>query len=225
MRVTLSDETSSTPAWSSSPQGCARATSWPARPGLADRRARRRAHRPILCHKRFQHLRDRRGGRDRGPLLRPGRAGVHQRRGGGRPASGWRGGIPRGRHVHQAQAARRRRRQLRRRDGCDPGLPRGRRQRRGQPDLRQAGALRRRQDPARRHPGRRRLRLRRAAPDGRRAAARRSARADRAGRIRRWRSATGRRRTAGGAQICSCNNVTKGDLTDAIAGGCATCPP
>lgn len=27
-----------------------------------------------------------------------------------------------------------------------------------------------------------------------------------------------------GAQICSCNNVTKGDLTDAIAGGCADVP-
>lgn len=28
----------------------------------------------------------------------------------------------------------------------------------------------------------------------------------------------------GGAQICSCNNVTKGDLTDAIAGGCCDVP-
>ena len=27
-----------------------------------------------------------------------------------------------------------------------------------------------------------------------------------------------------GAQICSCNNVTKGDLTDAIAGGCCDVP-
>src|ERR1700752_60687 len=27
-----------------------------------------------------------------------------------------------------------------------------------------------------------------------------------------------------GAQICSCNNVTKGDLTDAIAGGCGDVP-
>ncbi|MDT5328429.1 MAG: nitrite reductase large subunit [Mycobacterium sp.] len=28
----------------------------------------------------------------------------------------------------------------------------------------------------------------------------------------------------GAVQICSCNNVTKGDLTDAIAGGCADVP-
>ena len=42
-------------------------------------------------------------------------------------------------------------------------------QRRRQPDLRQAGALRRRQDAARRHSGRRRLRLWHAAADGRRA--------------------------------------------------------
>jgi nitrite reductase (NADH) large subunit len=27
------------------------------------------------------------------------------------------------------------------------------------------------------------------------------------------------------AQICSCNNVTKGDLTEAIAGGCRRRPP
>ena len=26
-----------------------------------------------------------------------------------------------------------------------------------------------------------------------------------------------------GAQVCSCNTVTKGDLTEAIAGGCPTC--
>ena len=80
------------------------------------------------------------------------------------------------------------------------------------------------EDAARRHPGRRRLGLRRAAADGRRAAARRSAGAHRAGRIRRRRSGIGSRCTAGGAQICSCNNVTKGDLTDAIAGGCADVP-
>ena len=89
--------------------------------------------------------------------------------------------------VDQAQAARRRRRQLRRRHGRHPGLPRGRRQRRRQPDVRQAGALRRRQDAARRRPGRRRVGLRRAAADGRRTAARRPARADRACRIRRRR--------------------------------------
>ena len=152
--------------------------------GAGRRRARRRAHRLILCHNGSQHLRGRRGGRDRGPLLRPGRPRLHQRRGRRRPAARRRRRIPRGRHVDQAQAARRRRRQLRRRDGRHTGLPRGGGQRRGQPDLRQAGAVRRRQDAAGRHPGRRRVGLRRAAADGRRAAARRPAGADRAGRIR-----------------------------------------
>ena len=51
-------------------------------------------------------------------------------------------GIPRSRHVDQAQAARRRRGQLRRRDGRHAGLPGGGGQRRRQPDLRQAGAVR-----------------------------------------------------------------------------------
>ena len=115
-----------------------------------------------------QHLCDRRGGSDRWSLLRPGRARLHQRRGGRRPAARRRGGVRRGRHVDQAQAARGRRGQLRRCDGRDAGLPGGGRQRRGQPDLRQAGALRRREDASGRHPGRRRLRVRRAAADGRR---------------------------------------------------------
>ncbi len=70
-----------------------------------------------------QHLCRRRGSRDRGSLLRPGRPRLHQRRSGGGPTAGRRRGIPRSRHVDQAQAARRRRCQLRRRDGCHAGLP------------------------------------------------------------------------------------------------------
>ena len=61
---------------------------------------------------------------------------------------------------------------------------RGGAQRRRQGHLRQARGLRRREDPARRHPRRRRVRLRVAAPAGRPPAARRPGRADLPGRRR-----------------------------------------
>ena len=62
------------------------------------------------------------------------------------------------------------------------GRARGRAQRRRQGHLRQARGFRRREDPARRHPRRRRVRLRDAAADGRAPAARRPRRADLPGR-------------------------------------------
>ena len=112
------------------------------RPGA--RRARRCAHRSVLRAPGTRSIyaigewpRSTAG-------LRPGRSRLRDGRGGGRPAPRRRRGVPRRRHVDQAQAARRRRRQLRRRAWRHAGLPRGGGQRRRQPDLRQAGPLRRR---------------------------------------------------------------------------------
>ena len=95
------------------------------------------------------------------------------------------------------------------------------RQRRGPADLRQAGPLRRCHHAARRHPGRRRVGVRRAAADGGRAAARRSTRDHHAERIGFRRSATRCVGALPAAVICSCNMSSRGDPTDAIAGGCA----
>ena len=92
-------------------------------------------------------------------------------------------------------------------------------------DLRQAGALRRRQDAARRRFWS--ATRRPTACCGRWSASSCPA--------IRWRSShrpdptpvqrnSGSARCPAAAQICSCNNVTKGDLTDAIAGGCADVP-
>ena len=47
--------------------------------------------------------------------------------------------------------------------------------------------------------------------------------ADRAGRIRRRRRRGRRRALPDGAQICSCNNVTKGDLTEPSPAAAAMC--
>ena len=105
----------STPTSWCSPPGCVRATSWPARPGSPSasgaasswttRAARRTpavwAIGECACI--------------RGPLLRARGARVHHGRGRRRPAARRRGDVPGRRHVHQAQAARRRRGQLRRR--------------------------------------------------------------------------------------------------------------
>ena len=191
----------------------------------AARRARRRADRFDLRHKRSRYLRDRRGGRDRGPLLRAGRPRLHQRRGGRRPAARRRSRIRRGRHVDQAQAARRRRGQLRRRHGHHARLPRGRRQRSrsSRPTPSWCSPTTPRPCSAASWSATRRPTaccgrwsaselpgdpLALIAPAGSGAGA--------------AHSASARCRTA--AQICSCNNVTKGDLTDAIAGGCADVP-
>ena len=85
--------------------------------GLRGRRARRRRGRRGCCRDRpaAGRLRDRRGRLHRGPHLGPGRAGLHDGRGRRRPAARRGGHLPRRRHLHQAQAPRRRRRQLRRR--------------------------------------------------------------------------------------------------------------
>ena len=78
------------------------------------------------------------------------------------------GAVHRRRHVHQAQAARGRRRQLRRRVRHHRGCAGAGLRRRGGRPLQEARGQRRRQAAARRHPGRRRVGVRHAAADGRR---------------------------------------------------------
>ena len=68
------------------------------------RRTRRGAHRPILPDKRSRHLRDRRGRRDRRPVLRPGRTRLRHRRGGRRPAAGRHRRVPRRRHCPRSSS-------------------------------------------------------------------------------------------------------------------------
>ena len=124
-RVTLSDGSAGRRGRGDLRGGRAAARRAGPRRGAADRRPRWRADRFGLRHDRSRRLRDRRGRGDRGPLLRAGRPGIHQRRSGRRPIARRRSRIRRGRHVDQAEAARRRRGELRRRDGHHAGLPRG----------------------------------------------------------------------------------------------------
>ena len=149
----------SAPTWSSSPPASGPATTWPGRPGSPSAPAAaswstRPAAPPTRTSTRSASA----------PRSAAGSTGWW------RPATRWPrwwptgcsaaiGRVPRRRHVHQAQAARRRRGLVR----CDRG-PAGRDVHRpGHPGLRQAGALRRRPDPARRGPRRRRRGVRHAA--------------------------------------------------------------
>lgn len=72
--------------------------------GLAIGGPGRCAHRLVLPDKRSRYLRGRRSRRDRRAVLRPGRARIHQRRGGGRPTAGRVGRVPRSGPVDQTQA-------------------------------------------------------------------------------------------------------------------------
>ena len=108
-------------------------------------------HRPVGCVTSDPYdLRRRRSRRGRGRLLRTRRPRLLAGRGRRRPAARRRGRVPGRGPVDQAQAARRRRGQLRRRARTHRGRARGRAQRRGEGHLRQARRLRRRPDPARR---------------------------------------------------------------------------
>ena len=152
-------------------------------------------------------LRDRRGRLHRGPHLGPGRARLHDGRDRRRPAARRLGDLPRRRHLDQAEAPRRRRRQLRRRVRAIARRARGRVRRPGGRRLQEARDVRRRADPARRRPRRRRQRLRLAAPDGRPGAAAPT----------RPRCCCPRAAAPAPdstcpttAHVCSCNNVTAG---------------
>ena len=131
------------------------------------RRARRGARRRALPHLRPARLGDRRVRRAGRPDVRPGRPRLRDGRGRGRRAARRTGRVPRRRHVHQAQADGRRRRQLRRRPRGHRGRARAGLRRRRHRGLQEAGHQRGRQAAARRHPGRRRVGVRRAPPDGR----------------------------------------------------------
>ena len=132
------------------------------RVGPGDRRARRHRRRRHLPDQRPRHLGRRRGrlhpgrhDRARRPRLRDG--GDHRR-----PAARRHLDVPRRGHGDQAQALRRRRRQLRRRVRRDARRPRDRLGRPGGRRLQEARHVRRRAHAARRRPRRRRQRVRRA---------------------------------------------------------------
>ena len=115
---------------------------------------------------------------------------------------------------HQAQAPRRRRRQLRRRVRTGARRPRGRVRRPGGRRLQEAGHVRRRADPARRRTRRGRQCLRLPAPDGR---ARSSVPTRPHGccpRVRRRRPPTD---LPDAANVCSCNNVDAGTIRCAVS--------
>ena len=134
--------------------------------GLDARRARRRPGRRAVPHLRPARLGDRRVRGPRRPDVRPGRARLRDGRGRRRRAARRPGHVHRRRHVHQAQAARRRRRVLRRRVRDHRGRARAGLRRRGAGVYKKLVVSEDGTPAARRHPGRRRVGVRRAAADG-----------------------------------------------------------
>ena len=160
----------STPRSSCSPRASGPATS---SPGPAGSRSPSAAASLVDEHCRTERparVRDRRVRRPGRADVRPGRPRLRDGRGRRRPPARRRGVVHRRRHVHQAQAARRRRGELRRRVRDHARLAGAGLRRRGRRGLQEAGRLRRRRRQrlaaAGRDPGRRRVGVRHPAPDG-----------------------------------------------------------